>query len=87
MISAFLDLQRGTSISTSIVKTTEEIITADNEAVGMNAKCGVKKEHAAMTIAPVIIPPKGVCTPLALLTVDLPKDAVMGNEPAKEPTN
>jgi len=62
-------------------------MTADKDAVGIKAKCGVKNEHAAMTIIPVTIPPNGVCTPLALLTVDLPKEAVMGKDPANEPTS
>ena len=65
-IYLLFDLQIGSKISTSIVSTTDDIITAEREAVGMNAKCGVKKEHAAITSAPVTIPPKGVWTPLAL---------------------
>ena len=87
MMSIFFDLQIGSKISTSIVSTTDDIMTADNDAVGIKAKCGVKNEQAAITINPVIIPPNGVCTPLALLTVDLPKEAVMGNDPANDPTS
>ena len=65
-----MDFQSGSKISTSIVSTTDDIITAEREAVGINAKCGVKKEQAAITRAPVTMPPKGVCTPLALEIYD-----------------
>ena len=64
--SLLLDFQIGSKISTSIVRTTEEIMTAERDAVGIKAKWGVKKEHAAITRTPVTIPPNGVWTPLAL---------------------
>ena len=64
-----------------------EMITAERAAVGMRAKCGVGKAHAARMTRPVTQPPKGVRTPEAELMADRPKEAVMGRDPTNEPTN
>jgi len=77
----------GSKISTSMVKIMAQIITAESAEVGMYAKCGVRKAHAAIIIRPVTQPPNVVWTPEAALMADRPNEAVIGMLPQNEPTN
>ena len=77
----------GNKISTSIVNIMAQIMTADNAEVGMYAKCGVRNAHAQRIMRAVTQPANGDLTPDAAWMADLPKEAVTGIEPIKDPTN